>query len=1451
MALALRQAWPLKAEIRLGKAISEFKAKLSDGEKAEFNTKQSSSQSSPPTVQDVRILTAKIDRGHGGRCLSTRFMSVMEAVQQFVSFGDIIIGGSASIIACGVWSVVRLALSILSKSHSYIEQLSEIFVQVGNSTPRLEKIATLYHQSRDLQTEIYEYFIVVVHVCSDMVQLTKMSTLKRLGSSISDKSLAEYKKELQFRGQAIRDEVRLQMASEGQQEAEANARARDTLCLLVQSASDEQKFRTKQRILDFCSQIEYTTAWKQSRRAGTTTLFRDCECYKAWKSDKYCSTLVYTGKLGVGKSVMLANMVDDLQAYGHEKQDMIAFFFLRHDTFETLNARTIIGSVTRQLLTQLIDLELDNRLFKDISELFAMTTSMDDYRRMRKILSLVLSPRKRTFVVIDGIDELSNTEMRIFFERFSDLQSKLSISLCIAARQDSSDAVKSSRKFLQKTVVTKVPPNMEEIKSYIHREIKHRLWSEQLIVQDTYLVSEIEKSLYKGSQGMFLWVSLLIEFLCGIDTDEEIRSALDDLPQDLSETYSRILRKSNKPGRPYQRLILEIVSVAQRQLTVEEIQEALSVTPGKTNWKSSRLINDFYATLKCCGGLVTVDEETLAIHFVHHSVKHYLTGCFSSPESCFIQLSDAHCRMSDIIITYFSYSIFERQVSRQVVPNVRAGPAVSGIIQSTRSNSGWIGGITLDFLQKKEKQEHGVDMNIAKTLAGLRPAVDGSTQGVAFADYATTFWSAHLAISLPLAAEMSLLFNKLCNRNFFDADKAQGKQVLLGKAAEFNQAALMKYLVESMGVDVNCTVDETGRTALCMACLSCHYDIVQYLLNTDGIDPMASDESMRTPLHIAIESSHDDIAKALAAHPGINVSQADAYGVTPLLLAMRMNNVVLFEILLNHQSVNINQADPRDQRTLLQKAVLTDNMVFAKSLMRRPDLKLIPSGYDQCIEVFSWAIQEQSGSLFGALMDHREVDIHLRSLYPKIIEPVIKSNNKSILKKLLSHSRMDDVSHSPFNSPKLEKIIHGDISMLQIFFEHQSVRLYISEYLHIAVKCTLVDVAKFLMAYPTIEIQRCDMAGRTPLYHAIQNGDIPMVEMFLGCPEVGAITQSPMRKSPLGIAIACRNLAVVQMLLEPHVIPLRELAMVIGPALEYAIEHGNRDVVAVLLDHPRVKTRATRLDAEHKFLNLAMKSCDLATADLLLNDIRISNRLRDQRGRTALHMAIEASWKSSDDRMAAIRALTKVPRLANMLDYENTSPLHLAAQMNLADVVKLLVRTSRQRINWQNTEGQTPLHLASSSGGSESIIPLLACAAIPNVENNKHMTPANVANETGNDDAQRLLYNYSASLDSIGEGLLTPLHCAAELGDTHIGKLLLIEHPLLLNRRDGDGRTALHLSVIHKNSEFALLLLSMASVIFDQQDIFNQTPLWYAETNGDKEIQDVIWKLLREARKTM
>ena len=118
MSGALVQARRLKPEIRLAQAVSEFEADLSDQQKASFRSQRSRSLSSPPELSDVMRLTAEIDRSVSnrmarGRCYGPRMTSFLQAVQQFAALGDIIIGGSQNLIACGVWSAVRTTLLVL------------------------------------------------------------------------------------------------------------------------------------------------------------------------------------------------------------------------------------------------------------------------------------------------------------------------------------------------------------------------------------------------------------------------------------------------------------------------------------------------------------------------------------------------------------------------------------------------------------------------------------------------------------------------------------------------------------------------------------------------------------------------------------------------------------------------------------------------------------------------------------------------------------------------------------------------------------------------------------------------------------------------------------------------------------------------------------------------------------------------------------------------------------------------------------------------------------------------------------------------------------------------------------------------------------------------------------------------------------------------------------------
>jgi hypothetical protein len=114
MSLIIPTVARLKPEIRLAEAVSQFEASLSAAQKANFRTDRSKALESPPGPGNVMRLTADIDRSQraGSRCFGPRFTNFLHGVQQFAALGDVIIGGSQNIVACGVWSLVRMSLLV-------------------------------------------------------------------------------------------------------------------------------------------------------------------------------------------------------------------------------------------------------------------------------------------------------------------------------------------------------------------------------------------------------------------------------------------------------------------------------------------------------------------------------------------------------------------------------------------------------------------------------------------------------------------------------------------------------------------------------------------------------------------------------------------------------------------------------------------------------------------------------------------------------------------------------------------------------------------------------------------------------------------------------------------------------------------------------------------------------------------------------------------------------------------------------------------------------------------------------------------------------------------------------------------------------------------------------------------------------------------------------------------
>jgi hypothetical protein len=103
-------------ELRLARAISEFEADLPDEQKREYHNLKSRDHDSPPDLNDVNRFAAElslqISAKGGGRCYGPRFMNFLQCIQQFASIGDVIIGGTQNLLACGIWSIARVSLLV-------------------------------------------------------------------------------------------------------------------------------------------------------------------------------------------------------------------------------------------------------------------------------------------------------------------------------------------------------------------------------------------------------------------------------------------------------------------------------------------------------------------------------------------------------------------------------------------------------------------------------------------------------------------------------------------------------------------------------------------------------------------------------------------------------------------------------------------------------------------------------------------------------------------------------------------------------------------------------------------------------------------------------------------------------------------------------------------------------------------------------------------------------------------------------------------------------------------------------------------------------------------------------------------------------------------------------------------------------------------------------------------
>ncbi len=888
-------------------------------------------------------------------------------------------------------------LKLLVNISSYLEKLSTLLMVAGRSAPRHQRIAVLYPRSKHLQSYLSEYYIVVVSLCHKLLRFTQKSTVGQLAGALGSLDINTHQAELEQWANAIKEEVSVLMAGKIEEEAQENGRFRALTTKVSASTTHLQRLKMNRLVLAFLSTHDFEQTWKQTRKAGNTTLLERNTTYQDWKDREYSCTLVYTGKLGCGKSVLLANMVDDMNLHVQDKNTSVAYFFPRHDIPESLKARTIIGSLAFQFLRIIPDLDLTGT-----AKSLDLLRPILDVGRIFDLLQNSLPADFKAYVILDGIDDCVDAEREQLIQHLHKLQVEFKLLLCISHRLESNSFLKLYLENFTAATSTSIPDNNPDIQEFIEAELESCIHSRKLVLGDPSLILEIQDALQAGSKGMFLWTALQIESLCFMKTDATIRQALRHLPKDLSETFSRILNRSRGLGEPYQKRILELVTAAQRPLTADELGEAMSVVPGDSTWNPARRLNNVFSVLTCCGSLLIIDEEDLTIRLVHHSVKQFLLDGYKEGKTAFT-IHGAKRTMSEIVITYLNYSIFDTRLSTAHPAQVTSQSAMPKIIHSALGPSKAVSNLVLQIL--KSRKQPDFDMN--KVLMETREAFGNrSIHQQHFRSYTRLYWVQHTLDLSDLDPAMYRLLLRFCRGNEVDANTTDDfGRTPLSLAAEMGNEIVIRALLETGKVNVD-SKDREDYTPLLWAAVNGHEAVVKLLIEMGKADIESKDKAFnQTPLSWAAANGHKAVVKLLIETGKADIDLKDRGGQTPLSWAARGGHEAVVKLLIETGKADVETKV--DSETLLSWAARNGHEAVVKLLIETGKADIDSKDMNGRTPL-SWAAKEGHEAVVKLLIETGKADIDSKDRNSQTpLSWAARNGYKAVVKLLVETGKAD------------------------------------------------------------------------------------------------------------------------------------------------------------------------------------------------------------------------------------------------------------------------------------------------------------------------------------------------------------------------------------------------------------------------------------------------------------
>ncbi|KAK3363906.1 ankyrin repeat protein [Lasiosphaeria hispida] len=590
-------------------------------------------------------------------------------------------------------------------------------------------------------------------------------------------------------------------------------------------------------------------AAKEKRQEGTGNWFVTSTAFNKWKSGSRRHLWLH-GLAGCGKTVLTSAILDHLQGTQTDSSVCLDFFFDFRDK-DKQHLDNLLRSLAFQLYSRCPDSqkELDSllTLYKDGQE--QPTT-----KSLSQIVHLMMQRPPRLQIILDALDEC--TTRRELLKWMETLAGSEFTNIHLLATSRREEELESGLgEWIERENMMPIDKDLvnHDIRSYTKarlqssKEFQKRWGSRPDVLQD------IESVIEEKSHGMFRWAACQLDNLERCLDYDELQRALHSLPQDLSETYSRILTSIPEGRREKTVRILQFLTYSERPLAVGEAVDAIAIRldpHGEFDTKY-RLPCPSEITRFCPSlvSLVTTEsarETATELELAHFSVKEYLTS-EKVPEPFRHRFSEANSR------GYITQSCLAYLAS------LRAGESFHDIDDQ--------------FPLARYSAEYWMDhAKAAETSNNVRDSIiDFFQNNTAYTSWSRLFNPDHPRSKYPEPnTTCPLYFASLKGLNVIvqtllkkgaDVNAQGGKYGNALQAASFEGHDKVVQMLLVKGADVNARGGDHGN-ALYAASLGGHDKVVQLLLEK-GADVNAQGGWFHKALHAASVRGHYKVIQML------------------------------------------------------------------------------------------------------------------------------------------------------------------------------------------------------------------------------------------------------------------------------------------------------------------------------------------------------------------------------------------------------------------------------------------------------------------------------------------------------------------------------------------------------------------------------------------------------------